>query len=195
MAGPAAALAVAMAAGACGGGGEPRSDRVIPLPTETPTTSTVPSTTTTVPSFGFDHDTVQKVWADYQAAVDVLDSLIAAPNPDDPRLAIALTGPMLEHWRTKLGRRRDAGERSVYPPDSRHRQELKGIQLLSGETAEIEICGLDDAVVRGPGGAVVNDEVAILRAIVTLRLEGGRWKWAELNGHDALEAECPGFFE
>ena len=195
MAGPAAALAVAMAAGACGGGGEPRSDRVIPLPTETPTTSTATSTTSTVPSFGFDHDTVQKVWADYQAAVDVLDSLIAAPNPDDARLAIALTGPMLEHWRTELSEQRAAGEVAVYPPGSRHREELMGVRSLSADIAELDVCGLDDAVVTGTSGEVMNDNVAIVRVIEKLKLDGGRWKWMERVGTDATETECPGFFE
>ena len=185
-------LAATLVLGACGGDPEQRSDRVIPLPTEAPTTST---TTTTVPSFGFDPAAVQKVWADYQAAVDVLDSLIAAPNPDDPRLPLSLTGPMLEHWRNELAKQRDAGEVAKYPPGSRHREELMGVRSLTAETAELDVCGLDDAVVTGPSGEVINDNVAIVRVVERLKREDGRWKWAETEGGDATEAECPGFFD
>ena len=185
-------LAATLVVGACGGDPEQRSDRVIPLPTEAPTTST---TTTTVPGFGFDPAAVQKVWADYQAASDALDAISEAPNPDDPRLAMWFTGPMLEYWRTRLGEQRAAGQRATYPPGSRHREELKGIISLTAETAEIDVCALDDPVVGGPSGETINDNIAIVRSIETLKLEGGKWKWAEMQSHDAQESECPGFFD
>ena len=121
--------------------------------------------------------------------------MIAAPDPDDPRLATWFTGPMLEHWRIELTKQRDAGEVAKYPPGSRHREELKGVRSLTAEMAELDVCGLDDAVVTGPSGEVINDNVAIVRVVERLKREDGRWKWAETEGGDATEAECPGFFD
>ena len=187
MAGLGATLVVA----ACGGHHEPLSDRVIPLPTEAPPVPPTPS----VPSFGFDDATVQKVWAEYQAASGALDAISEDSNPEDPRLSEWFTGPVLAHWQNELSERNVAGQRVAYPPDSRHREELKGVLSLSADTAEIDICALDDAVVSGPDGEVIDDDVAVRRAVVTLRLEGERWKWADQRSHDATESECPGFFD
>ena len=185
-------LAATLVVGACGGDPEPLSDRVIPLPTEAPTTSAI---ATTVPSFGFDPAMVQEVWADFQAASDALAVVAEDPDPDDPRLAEWLAGPLLARWQTEFGERRAAGRRAEYPHDSRHREELKGIITLGVDNAELDVCALDDAIVTGAGGEVLDDDVAIRRAVVTMQLEEGRWKWAALRADDATEAECPGFFD
>lgn len=68
-----------------------------------------------------------------------------------------------------------------------------GIRSLSAELAELDVCSLDDAVVTGPNGEIVNDDISLSRIVETMRLEDGRWKWTERNGSRVTTEQCPGF--
>jgi len=179
----------------CGDSGDTGlADEVIPLPTEAPTNSTTSTstTTTTVADFGFDHDLVQQVWHDYEAAVDAIETAVQDPPNGQPVLKAHLGGLLLDTGLAKLDEYTRDGKRVTYPDPRRGREWLHSIIELTPDSARLRVCAIDDSVlIDTASGQVLNDTQTLLRTDDTLTWNGSRWMLIARDGGKVEEAACP----
>lgn len=178
----------------CGGSGDKRlADKVTPLSTETPTNSTTStSTTTTVADFGFDHDLVQQVWHDYEAAIDAIEAAVQDPPNGQQVLKAHLEGLLLDTGLAKLDEYTRGGKRVTYPDPRRGREWLHSILELTPESARLRVCAIDDSILLDAiSGKVLNDTQTLLRTDDTLTWNGSRWMLVASDGGKVEEVACP----
>ena len=188
-----ALLASAVAPG-CGGGdgSSARTTRPLVEGSTTSTTAGPTSTTMTVPDFGYDHELVQQVWRDYEAAIDAIEAAVQEPA-DDASLGEHLTGALLSQWRARLASYVERGERVVYPATRRGREVLESVVVRSPVRVDLVVCSLDDSVlVDSSTSSTINDRVVVLRSTESLLLERGTWRLGGRDGTEVEEASCFG---
>jgi hypothetical protein len=153
----AAAVVLLATAGACSGGGGGRDA----VGTTTTTTTSSTSTTTTTLS---QEDQVKQA---YLAYWQMVDRLIAVPNPRDSELPERATDPLLASLRDDLTTRA-AEERSTRAPvNSKYQHKIRSASL-DGDTATVSDCYVDDRVQYNGEGVVLNDRVSTVHATATL---------------------------
>lgn len=138
----------------------------------TPTGPETPPPTTTDPRSAQERlieDRYQQFW-EARAAANA-----DPPNPDDPKLRDLATGSQLLNVIAETSRRREDGlaVRPASPSKGEHRVEVRA---LSGDTAELNDCSINDSVVYRPStGEVVDDSVVTRSATATMRKIDGVW--------------------
>ncbi len=196
-----AMAAVLMPVAACAGGSTAEG-KAVPVATSgrggsrASTTTTEPaSTTTTLPVIpGVDPTLEATVWQAYLAANDAVMTASADPDPRNPVLSQHLTNTMLNVWQQTLSQQAADGDTASYPPNSVHRARLYGVRVRNANWVDLDLCNLDDAVVRVKAtGQVVNDKVSLIRTTATMWLENGTWHLAGADGRQVEVSECPGF--
>lgn len=106
------------------------------------------------------------------------------PEPDQSAVGDYAAGERLVSVRATAAENRTAGKVIVIPDGAEYRHTVLEV-AVDGGTATVSTCALDDAVVlEASTGRVVDDSVITRRYVVTLRLEGGRWK---VTGGQLLE--------
>ena len=101
------------------------------------TTTTARAPTTTAPQ----DDQVRLAWDGYWA---MSDRLLAAPDPDDPELAMRVGEPLLTDLRDDLRQRQVEGRVVVVPDGAVYEHALEHIEI-SGNEALVRGCEHDDS--------------------------------------------------
>ena len=134
--------------------------------TSTTTSTTVATTTTTDPK-----DAVKQAWLAYWV---MIDRLAAAPDPDDPELAQRAADPILSDVKSDMATRKEQGRSTRAPANSRYAHQVRQV-TVSGNTAEVSDCFIDDRVQFRADGSVLNDEVATVTSAGKLTQSGTEW--------------------
>jgi hypothetical protein len=153
-----AAVALVVVLAACSGGG---SQTEAPTTTTTAPTTTQPTTTTLSPE-----DQVKQA---YLAYWQMVDRLIAAPDPSDAELAERATDPVLASLRDDLETRRSQGRSTRLPANSRYAHAIQSADITQHE-ARVSDCFIDDRIQYGSHGEVLNDRISTVEATTTLTL-------------------------
>jgi hypothetical protein len=107
----------------------------------------------------------------------MVDRLVQAPDSGDAELARRAVEPALGFVRDDLRSYTARGTRVELPRGSRP-HEIVLVDVLDGR-ATVVACQLDDAVVRGADGTVIDDDVVTKRVSAELLRVGGSWKLAD----------------
>lgn len=113
------------------------------------------------------------------------------PDPDHPGFARCFTGPALERSRQRVVEHQAAGE---YVKDSTGVERYgTSVTVHSDGSAQVIECFIDDAVVLGPTGSVVDDTVASYDVEFRVVRLNGYWyvddtiSWATRSGRSCGE--------
>jgi hypothetical protein len=155
----AAVLAVVVLAGCSGGGGK---QAVAPT-----TTTVAPSTSDATPTTQSQEAQVKQAYLDYWQMVD---RLIATPNPSDPELQQRAVDPVLSSLRDDLTTRLSEGRTTRLPSNSRY-SHFVGSTSTTGNQATVDDCFIDDRVQYASDGTVLNDRVSTVHATGHLVLD------------------------
>jgi len=155
----AAVFAVVVLAGCSGGGGK---QAVAPT-----TTTVAPTTTAAMPTTQSQEAQVKQAYLDYWQMVD---RLIAAPNPADPELWKRAVDPVLSSLRDDLATRLSEGRTTRPSGDSRYMHVIDSTST-TGNQATVEDCFVDDRVQYAGDGTVLNDRVSTVHATGHLVLD------------------------
>lgn len=184
-------VAVSLAAATVAGcSGDDEGSR--PTPSTTPrSTSTTGQATTTSETTGPstpEEAVLAAVDGYWQSFLDANNP----PNPDHPGLARYRTGEALRVAVENVRERQQLGHYVRLPEDSVFSRRT-GVIEQGLESTQVRDCVVDDSELVEIGSEVVlNSEVETSRYLLTLRLEDGHWKVAEvlLEGQWDGETEC-----
>ncbi len=165
----AALLALASMVGCGGGDGGSRSSTSPP-----PSVTTLPSTTTTTLT---PEEAVRAAWVNYWAMVD---RLLGAPDPTDPELGLRAVEPLLGSLRDDLATRAAEGRHVVVAAGSAYAHRLDRV-VVSGESATVGGCDLDDSTTLGPNGEVVDDSQETRTIAGIFVLIDGAWRASDVR--------------
>ncbi len=174
-----AAVGLALALGACGGGEEavdPTTEQTTTAPPETTTTTVAPTPE-------------EEVLAAYQAYWAAVDEAFGPPQvrPDLPALRQYATGEVLAGIvrRAEEVKGRDSVARLRENGQYVHRAEVLSVD---SDTATVRDCNINDVVVENATtGEVIDDGVSTRLYISMLVRETGQWKVATLDRETGWE--------
>jgi hypothetical protein len=159
----AAVLAVVVLAGCSGGGGK---QAVAPT-----TTTVAPSTTAATPTTQSQEAQVKQAWDDYWT---MIVRLSGSPDGNDAELTTRAVDPLLSFLRDNFSTQAAKGERVVIPAGAKYAHQFVST-AISGETATVKGCQLDDAVTVGAANEVIDDSVLSKDIAATFILKNGNW--------------------
>lgn len=168
-------VAVTLPLGACGGDDDAGGDTTTTEPHET--TTTVAPTTTLSPEAQAEAD----VRAAYDAYWVMSERLAAAPDPQDPEIAQRVTGSaadtLTDHLTTLSAQRRAV----QFGDDYTHA--ILAVEVgADGASAVVSDCYVDHAAeVDAQTGDVIREATFTNRFDVTLALQSGAWKVAQIE--------------
>ncbi len=152
---------------------DPTSTSVTTTTGSTPTASGLPPASDADPRSAEERLIIER----YQAFWDARAAANAEPpNPDSPQLRDLATGSQLLNVIEETTQRKKDGLalRPAQPSKAEHRA---AIRSLSGDTAELNDCSINDGVVYRPStGDVVDDSVVTRNATATMRKIDGAWR-------------------
>jgi hypothetical protein len=129
----------------------------------------------------------QEAIDDFLAARAAFSTSLEHPDPANPSLPATHVDPMLTEVRNTNAQWQGFGQAGRFPTDSVARTEPLTV-VISGDTATIETCGVDDSVVYEPAsGKVLNDDVVTVRSTSTLTRVDGTWKLATRTENERWE--------
>ncbi len=172
------AAVVLLALAGCGGA----SDSATPGDVPPPATSNPPTDgSSPVVEAAVERERVeQEVLAAYLAAAEAYDEASDPADPTHADLAKPQTGPALEQAVNQLSAYRASGRVGREPENSIARRNAE-VESVSGETAIVRDCTVDDGiVVIAATGEVVNDLVSTFLFKGHMVVEDGRWKLSSL---------------
>ena len=166
------AMAALLMAG-CGGddGDDESATSTTVADTTDPPTTTEPTTTTTEP-----RTPEEEVEEAYWEAERVLDDLLQAPDPDDPRLPETRVDPILGHITANLKDLQEENLAVRFAANEPPPREIISL-TVSGETATVTVCQVDNTIaVDVATNEVIDDGVLSALIKVNMLQIGGLWK-------------------
>jgi len=110
----------------------------------------------------------------------MIDRLLAAPNPDDPELPARTADPLLSAVKDDLGTRAALGHRVVIPTNGSYQHRLDSVKV-SGTSASVRGCDLDDSTTIGPSGEMIDDSVVTRTVAGTFSYDGTTWRASDVR--------------
>lgn len=156
---------------ACSGGGSSSAGKSTTT-TLASTTTTLAVTTTTSPE-----DAVKQAYLDYWKMIDRLE---AAPDPDDPELALRAVEPRLSATKDGLATSKAKGETVRTPPNGLYSHVVQTVDV-NALTATVTDCSVDDQVQFDRDGNAIDAVVTTKHYESKLVFVDSTWKVSSVN--------------
>jgi hypothetical protein len=139
--------------------------------------STTSSPTSTAPGQQWSTDQ-QAVIDAYLSARQAYSTSLEQPDPNNPQLPATHVDPMLTEARNTNAQWQGFGQAGKFPDNSVARSVPLAVEV-TGDSATIETCGVDDSIVYEPAtGKVLNDDTVTVHSSSTMTRVDGIWKLA-----------------